>query len=50
MDELEITRKALGHALTIMQSAGIADGKLKPLRQMLHASGVTSPGATSPRE
>ena len=48
VDELAATRKALGHALTIMQSAGIADGKLKPLRQMLHQSGVTSPGPSSP--
>jgi hypothetical protein len=48
VDELDATRKALGHALTIMQSAGIADGKLKPLRQMLHQSGVTSPGPASP--
>lgn len=48
VDELTATRKALGHALTIMQSAGIADGKLKPLRQMLHQSGVTSPGPCSP--
>ena len=46
VEELSATRKALGHALTIMQSAGIADGKLKPLRQMLHQSGVISP--TSP--
>jgi hypothetical protein len=48
VDELTVTRKALGHALTIMQSAGIADGKLKPLRAMLHQSGVTSPGRASP--
>ncbi len=48
VDELNATRKALGHALTIMQSAGIADGKLKSLRQILHQSGVTSPGPASP--
>lgn len=48
VEELSATRKALGHALTIMQGAGIADGKLTPLRQMLHQSGVISPGHTSP--